>query len=478
MADYLSRMPNPHKKPSLSEVLIHKIDTRHQMGKLHDLPISDILRNEVKKDPIVKKVNEFLKTGWRLDNLSEELRPYLRKRCELPLEDKILMWHGRIVVPYSLRNSVMKFLHKGHPGISAMRALARHYVWWPSIDEDIDMWVKRCSNCQENRPNITELPVYSWSIPDDPWERVHVDFAGPFEGKFWLVLCDALSKWIEIKPMSTITTTKLCNELDTSFTSFSLPQIIVSDNGPQFTSQQFQEYCKCNGIRHVKSSPYHPRTNSLAERLVRTLKTRMSASTCDELSSKKRLENFLFTYRITPRTDTGKSPAEILLGRQLRCLLDNIKPNPRRSLRYRQFQANIEHDKEMFYNPGENVYVRSRDDKYWKPATVTRRTHRYSYLINTPVGMKKFHADQIRKQIIEEHLSPPNNTQDSQGMQQNIPTCSKERNLPLASTQPVVQAQFEIIPMRCNDKTPKYSTKMAFKPNVLERSSLPPTVEG
>ncbi|XP_059047186.1 uncharacterized protein K02A2.6-like [Achroia grisella] len=295
----------------------------------------------------------------------------------------------------------MKFLHNGHPGISAMKALARFYVWWPSIDDDLDMWVKRCSKCQENRPNVAELPVYSWSVPDEPWERVHVDFAGPFEGKYWLVLCDALSKWIEIKPMSTITTSRLCSELDTIFTSLGLPQIIVSDNGPQFASQEFHEYCRYNGIRHVKSSPYHPRTNGLAERLVRTFKTRMSASISDGLSLKKRLENFLFTYRITPRIDTGKSPAEILLGRQLRCLLDNIKPNPRMSLRFKQFQANIEHDKEIYFNPGETVFVRSRDNKSWKPATVARRTHRYSYLINTPIGVKKYHADQIRKRVIE-----------------------------------------------------------------------------
>ncbi|XP_059052566.1 uncharacterized protein K02A2.6-like [Achroia grisella] len=265
--------------------------------------------------------------------------------------------------------------------------------------------------------------------------------------------------------MSTITTSRLCSELDTIFTSLGLPQIIVSDNGPQFTSQEFHEYCRYNAIRHVKSSPYHPRTNRLAERLVRTFKTRMSASISDGLSLKERLENFLFTYRITPRTDAGKSPAEILLGRQLRCLLDNIKPNPRMSLRFKQFQANIEHDKEIYFNPGETVFVRSRDNKSWKPAT-------------------KYHADQIRKRVIEREDVPVGqscnaHTQDVQKMQHNTPvTPQRDREISLETAPLEFRNQFETLGTACNNETPKHSSVLAHNSNDVGRHIRTPAVEG
>lgn len=65
------------------------------------------------------------------------------------------------------------------------------------------------------------------------------------------------------------------------------------------------------------------RTNVLAERMVRTFKTRMTASGEDQATSKLRLQDFLFTYRNTPRTATGKSSTELMFGRRLTCLLDN-----------------------------------------------------------------------------------------------------------------------------------------------------------
>ncbi|KAA5557089.1 transposase family protein [Pseudomonas aeruginosa] len=126
---------------------------------------------------------------------------------------------------------------------------------------------------------------------------MHIDFAGPFEGSYWLVLCDALSKWVEIRPMKHINTRSLCLTLDNIFCTFGLPKMIISDNGPQFTSYEFKEYCTKQSILHVTSSPYHPRTNGLAERLVRTFKNRMAS--VDNTNLERRLLEFLFTYRNT-----------------------------------------------------------------------------------------------------------------------------------------------------------------------------------
>nr|XP_037876654.1 uncharacterized protein K02A2.6-like [Bombyx mori] len=340
LADCLSRLPNPETEPSETEGLVHKIDLRLLSTRMTDLNLSEqLLMKTTAKDHILTKVCQNLKTGWRESEYNPEMKPFYRNRTELSVENKILMRQGRIVIPTALRKAILTYLHRGHPGISAMKALSRYYVWWPNLDEDIELFVKKCTRCQQNRPCNPELPVFSWSIPEEVWERIHIDFAGPFEGSYWLVLCDALSKWVEIRPMKHINTRSLCLTLDNIFCTFGLPKMIISDNGPQFTSYEFKEYCTKQSILHVTSSPYHPRTNGLAERLVRTFKNRMAS--VDNTNLERRLLEFLFTYRNTPHSSTGKSPAEMMFGRQLNCILSNIRPDKRRLMQYLQVKENI-----------------------------------------------------------------------------------------------------------------------------------------
>ena len=101
--------------------------------------------------------------------------------------------------------------------------------------------------------------------------------------------------------------------------------MIVSDNGSVFTSKTFADFMSYNGITHVKSSPYHPYTNGLAEQAVQTFKAGIKKQTEGTLESK--LSHFLFYYRITPQTTTGQSPVELLLGRHLKSHLDLLHPN-------------------------------------------------------------------------------------------------------------------------------------------------------
>ena len=78
-----------------------------------------------------------------------------------------------------------------------MKSIARSYVWWPKIDKHIEELVKNCVDCQSNRDKPAVAPLHPWVWPSKPWQRVHIDFAGPFLGKN-LLLVDAHSKWPEI----------------------------------------------------------------------------------------------------------------------------------------------------------------------------------------------------------------------------------------------------------------------------------------
>lgn len=112
-----------------------------------------------------------------------------------------------------------------------------------------------------------------WPYPDKPWERVHVDFAGPFMGhNIFLVLIDAYSKWLEIRITKNVTALATIGELRDIFTTHGLPSMLVSDNGSQLISYEFGEFIRRNGIVHTTCAPFHPSSNGMAERGAQTFK--------------------------------------------------------------------------------------------------------------------------------------------------------------------------------------------------------------
>ena len=189
------------------------------------------------------------------------------------------MWGIRVVIPVKLRRQVLDLLHASHPGIVKMKLLARSYVWWPGIDKDIEILVKQCSGCQMQQKEPQSCNLHPWEWPSSPWERVHVDLTGRFLNNMFFVVVDAHSKWPEIVTMNSTTAERTVEELRTTFARNGLPKQLVSDNGVQFTSEIFQKFMKDNGILHLRSAPFKPSTNGLAERFIGTFKSSMQAMT-------------------------------------------------------------------------------------------------------------------------------------------------------------------------------------------------------
>ena len=102
--------------------------------------------------------------------------------------------------------------------------------------------------------------------------RIHVDFAGPFLGKMFLIIYDSYSKWIDAVPMTNITSSAAIDCLRSTFSIHGIPYFIVSDNGPSLVSEEFKKFCKLNGIKHLTITPYHPSSNEAAEHSVQTFK--------------------------------------------------------------------------------------------------------------------------------------------------------------------------------------------------------------
>ena len=183
--------------------------------------------------------------------------------------------------------------------------------------------MKECQVCALNQSNPASAPVHSWENTSHPWERLHLDFAGPFLGKMFLVVVDAHSKWVEVEIMNNVTSVGTIHKLRKMFATHGLPLFVVSDNGPAFVGEEFEMFLKKNGIRHIRTAPYHPSSNGQAERMVRMFKESMKTLQSGDVETK--LNRLLFRYRITPHTTTGTSPAEIMFNRELRSEFHHLK---------------------------------------------------------------------------------------------------------------------------------------------------------
>ena len=116
-------------------------------------------------------------------------------------------------------------------------------MWWRGIDKNIASTVHSCLSCQSVRNKPPQATLQPWD-----WQRVHIDFAGPFMNKMLKVVVDCHSKWLEVHLMPDVTRETTIEQLCNLFARFRIPECLVSDKGGQFSSCEFAEFRKRNGI--------------------------------------------------------------------------------------------------------------------------------------------------------------------------------------------------------------------------------------
>ncbi|XP_026330506.1 uncharacterized protein K02A2.6-like [Hyposmocoma kahamanoa] len=224
------------------------------------------------------------------------------------------MWGHRVVIPESCRAKVLEVIHEPHIDIVKSKAIARSYVWWAGIDEAVETTCRACAICAAHADQPAEHTPRVWPWPVRTWSRVHLDFLGPIGGKTYLVVVDATSKWLEIFNVPSTAAGSTINKLSELWGRMGLPKLVVTDNGPPFTSLEFQIFLKEDGIEHVFTAPYHLSSNGAAENAVKTLKKVIKKATSEGESVNRSLDTFLLYYRNTEHSSTGESPAMLLLG--------------------------------------------------------------------------------------------------------------------------------------------------------------------
>ena len=398
-ADALSRLPLPAATdctpvPGDWTLLVNFLDWS---------PVcSSDIRKHTGSDPTLSKVYKYLERGWPSSVSDDSLLPYSRRKDELSLQSGCILWGSRVIIPSKLQDTLLKELHSGHTGASRMKELARSYLWWPNLDKQLEDLVGSCQTCLELRPNPSRAELHPWEWPQAPWHRLHVDYAGPVDGRFFIIIVDAHSKWVEIFQTSGTSTTETIKWLRHVFAHFGIPVSLVSDNGPCFTSEEFRRFVDQCGIRHITTAVYKPSTNGLAEKMVQTFKKALKAS---KEPIQTTIDRFLFNYRLTPHCTTGVTPSELLLGRKMRSRLDLLSPVDQVSQRVSQKQQkqkenHTKRPRKVTFDVGSRVMVRNfgvRGPK-WLPARVEEVTGPLSYrCLLERGGVVKRHQDQMQR---------------------------------------------------------------------------------
>lgn len=357
----------------------------------------DIIVRETKEDKMLCKVIEYVKSEWPkvVDDL---LICYKRKGNELYVESDCLMWGTRIVIPEVLRGMILKELHSTHMGIVKMKSLARSYVWWPGIDNDIERITKQCRFCLESASNPPRSELHTWKWPEGPSIRIHIDFL-QIGDKMFLIIHDAFSKWIDVKLMKNITSSETILSMMEYFATWGLPVILVSDNGPSLVSDEFELFLKGLGIFHVRTAPYHPASNGAAENAVKTFKKHFKLLVKEGFSLKTALTRFLFSYRSTVHCTTGCTPADLHLGRPMRSKWDLLRPNLRNKVLQQQMRQ-VHHapgSTTRVFGVGEPVMAKDVMQKRWLQGEVIHQNSPVTYTVQTMDGRTwKRHVDQLR----------------------------------------------------------------------------------
>ena len=117
--------------------------------------------------------------NWPSDS-NKSLLSFLTRHNELSVVDGCLVWGRRVVIPQVFRQQLPKELHFNHIGMSHMKALARSYLWWPQLDKEIEQMTKNCVQCKVTAPNPPAASAHHWLVPQNAWERIHVDHATGF----------------------------------------------------------------------------------------------------------------------------------------------------------------------------------------------------------------------------------------------------------------------------------------------------------
>lgn len=369
LADMLSRslpggMTDDQATPASEDVEVHAVGI---LDSLVTDGMQQRLVQDTARDEELRGIMNSLSTQTAIKG---QWKPFTH---ELSVVEGILFKGSKVVIPRSLRPEILKRVHEGHLGISKCKARARLLVFWPGLNADIESMAQKCAICQKYAYRQQVEPLLMRATPVQPWYRVGVDLF-QYGGASYLVVYDALSNFPEVERLNDTSSRNVIEKLKAIFSRYGVPVEVCSDNGPQFSSHDFQQFARNYEFKHTTSSPEFPRSNGLAEKGVQIVKRILK-------KTQEAHEDFwlgLLNYRASPLED-GRSPGELLQDRRLRTRLPDFRKQREISVKkHQQLSTGM-----PLQALRKGNVVRIRDKTWWCKARVLRQAAPRSYHVLT-----------------------------------------------------------------------------------------------
>ena len=228
---------------------------------------------------------------------------------------------NQLVVPARLVPCVLRLAHDipvaGHMGVARTKEKVLQSFYWPSVNADVKLYCRSCVICQKTvaKGRTPRAPLQHIPVVSEPFQKIAIDLVGPIApatergNRFILTIVDSATRWPEAIPLRSITSTSVAEALFGAFSRVGLPRQILSDRGAQFTSELMRELFRLFGIDPITTTPYHPQSNGMCERLNGTLKTMLRKVAEERPRDWDRyIPAVLFAYREVRHESTGYRP--------------------------------------------------------------------------------------------------------------------------------------------------------------------------
>lgn len=385
----------------------------------NDNPIQDPLLKEVasatKEDSESQHLIKLIRSGWSKKHADQPTYDkYRHFNDELTIEQDIIYKGQRAVIPKALQRKTLNLLHANHAGINSTLRRARLTVFWVGMSDDIKRLIETCNTCQIDHPQQQRETLQSHHIPQAPWTKVGVDLFD-FSNEQYLVIVDYTTDYFEFEKLSNSSAEEVIHKLKKCFARLGIPNIVQSDNGPQFTSHMFATFRKEWQFEHTTSSPHFPQSNGKAESAVKIAKRNLRRCKDSELG--------MLELRNTPTASMDKSPIQLLLGRSTRSILPQTTAvQTTNTEAWQQKQTKKRKDQHQYnkrarnlapLNEGQPVLVRdwTTHRRNWKEAVVAKQLSDRSYAVNVNNDMLRRNRRDLQPRNVEvtDNPEPPRN---------------------------------------------------------------------